>query len=139
VCAADPVSVQRLLQLNNFNTAMAILHGINQWAVSASSIYQVYSVQSLKLTTVWPELSKRDKKVPSPVHEWCGAPLLLTTTGGVGMEQDFECIEKLMVNEELYRETLLHIPGSPHIPYLGTHTNWNSHHQQHARNMWAAM
>jgi hypothetical protein len=33
--------------------------------------------------------------------------------------QDFECIEKLMVNEELYRETLLHIPGSPHIPYLG--------------------
>jgi hypothetical protein len=52
-----------LLQLNNFNTAMAILHGINQWAVSASSIYQVYSVQSLKLTTVWPELSKRDKKV----------------------------------------------------------------------------
>jgi hypothetical protein len=42
------------------------------------------------------------------------------------MEQDFECIEKLMVNEELYRETLLHIPGSPHIPYLGTHTSWNS-------------
>lgn len=68
VCAAHPVSVQRLLQLNNFNTAMAILHGINQWAVSASSIYQVYSVQSLKLTTVWPELSKRDKKVPSPVQ-----------------------------------------------------------------------
>jgi hypothetical protein len=39
---------------------------------------------------------------------------------GETMPQDFECIEKLMVNEELYRETLLHIPGSPHIPYLGT-------------------
>lgn len=26
-----------------------------------------------------------------------------------------------MVNEELYRETLVHIPGSPHIPYLDFH------------------
>lgn len=106
---------QRLLQLNNFNTAMAILHGINQWAVFAGGNRQLYSVQSLKFTPVWPELSKRDRKVRCDPHAHSLSSYLNLH------DQDFECIEKLMVNEELYRETLLHIPGSPHIPYLDFH------------------
>jgi len=57
------VVLQHLLQLNNFNTSMAILHGINQWAMSTGSTSQLYSLQSLKLTSVWAELSKRDRKV----------------------------------------------------------------------------
>ncbi|KAL6041501.1 hypothetical protein QOT17_024907 [Balamuthia mandrillaris] len=82
-----------LLTLNNFNTLMAVLHGLNQWARMASSTHRLYSMV-LKFSDIWGELSKRDRK-------------------------DFENMEKLMINSELYQETLVHSAGTgPRIPYL---------------------
>eukprot|EP01087_Luapelamoeba_hula_P024723 TRINITY_DN9512_c0_g1_i1.p1 TRINITY_DN9512_c0_g1~~TRINITY_DN9512_c0_g1_i1.p1 ORF type:complete len:311 (-),score=58.48 TRINITY_DN9512_c0_g1_i1:228-1160(-) len=85
-----------LLKLNNFNTLVALLIGVNQWALNSSSTNKIVSMV-LHFSDVWPELSKRDRK-------------------------DFDAMEQLMINQDLYEETLDHVPG-PRIPYIDFHVN----------------
>jgi len=87
---------EHLLKLNNFNGVFAVLTGINKWAVESNKNKRGLFSMVLKSSDVWPELSKRDRK-------------------------DFVEIEKLMVNEDLYAETLEHVPGHPRIPYVEFH------------------